>query len=61
MATLLLESVRALNLASRFASGYLDSAASAAGRAPPPMLWAEVYFPIMVGLAAIPPWAKALR
>ncbi len=44
MATLLLETVRALNLASRFASGYLDSAASAAGRAAT-HAWAEVYFP----------------
>lgn len=44
MATLLLEAVRALNLASRFASGYLDSAASAAGRAAT-HAWAEVYFP----------------
>ncbi len=44
MATLLLEAVRALNLASRFASGYLDSASSAAGRAAT-HAWAEVYFP----------------
>lgn len=44
MATLLLEAVRTLNLASRFASGYLDSAASAAGRAST-HAWAEVYFP----------------
>lgn len=44
MATLLLESARTLNLACRFASGYLDSAASAAGRAAT-HAWAEVYFP----------------
>lgn len=44
MATLLLEAVRTAHLASRFASGYLDSAASAAGRAAT-HAWAEVYFP----------------
>ncbi len=44
LATLLLESVRTINLASRFASGYLDSAASAAGRAAT-HAWVEVYFP----------------
>ncbi len=44
MATLMLEAVRTINLASRFASGYLDSAASAAGRAAT-HAWVEVYFP----------------
>ncbi len=44
MATLLLEALRTLDLASRFASGYLDSLASAAGRAAT-HAWAEVYFP----------------
>lgn len=44
MATLLLETARALRLAARFASGYLDSAASAAGRAAT-HAWMEVYFP----------------
>lgn len=44
MATLLLEGARALGLAARFASGYLDSAASAAGRAAT-HAWTEVYFP----------------
>jgi len=44
MATLFLEALRALNFASRFTSGYLDSAASAAGRAAT-HAWAEVYFP----------------
>jgi transglutaminase-like putative cysteine protease len=44
MATLLLEIVRTLNLASRFASGYLESAASFAGHAST-HAWTEVYFP----------------
>jgi transglutaminase-like putative cysteine protease len=44
MATLMLEAVRGLGLATRFASGYLDSAASAAGRAAT-HAWMEVYFP----------------
>jgi len=44
MATLLLEAVRAVGLAARFASGYLDSASSAAGRAAT-HAWTEVYFP----------------
>lgn len=44
MATLMLEAVRTLGLATRFASGYLDSAASAAGRAAT-HAWMEVYLP----------------
>jgi transglutaminase-like putative cysteine protease len=44
MATLLLEIVRTLGVASRFASGYLDSAASVAGSAAT-HAWTEVYFP----------------
>jgi transglutaminase-like putative cysteine protease len=44
MATLLLEIARTLNLASRFASGYLENAASLAGRAST-HAWTEVYFP----------------
>jgi transglutaminase-like putative cysteine protease len=44
MATLLLEAVRSVGLAARFASGYLDSAASAAGRAAT-HAWTEIYFP----------------
>ena len=44
MATLLLEIVRTLKVASRFASGYLDSAASVAGNAAT-HAWTEVYFP----------------
>ena len=44
MATLLLEIVRSLRLAGRFASGYLDSAASRAGQAST-HAWTEVYFP----------------
>jgi transglutaminase-like putative cysteine protease len=44
MATLLLEIVRTLKVASRFASGYLDSAASVAGNAST-HAWTEVYFP----------------
>jgi transglutaminase-like putative cysteine protease len=44
MATLLLEIARSLRLASRFASGYLDIAASAAGRAST-HAWTEIYFP----------------
>jgi transglutaminase-like putative cysteine protease len=44
MATLMLEGVRALGLATRFASGYLDSPASEAGRAAT-HAWMEVYLP----------------
>lgn len=44
MATLYLEVLRAAGIASRFASGYLDSASAAAGRAAT-HAWAEVYFP----------------
>jgi hypothetical protein len=44
MATLLLEGVRSLGFAARFASGYLDSPASAAGRAAT-HAWTEVYLP----------------
>jgi len=44
MAALLLETARALRLAARFASGYLDGAASRAGQAVT-HAWAEVYFP----------------
>lgn len=43
MATLMLEALRAAGLAARFASGYLDSEASAAGRAAT-HAWIEVYF-----------------
>jgi len=44
MATLLLEIVRSLRLAGRFASGYLDSAAPCAGQAST-HAWTKVYFP----------------
>lgn len=44
MATLLMEACRFLGLASRFVSGYLDAAASAAGRGST-HAWVEVYFP----------------
>jgi transglutaminase-like putative cysteine protease len=44
MATLLLEAARSLRLASRFASGYLDGAASRAGQAFT-HAWTEIYFP----------------
>ena len=44
MATLLLEITRSLAIASRFASGYLDSEASLAGRAAT-HAWTEIYFP----------------
>ena len=44
MATLLLEIARSLEIASRFASGYLDSEASLAGRAAT-HAWTEIYFP----------------
>lgn len=44
MATLMLEAVRGVGLAARFASGYLDSASAAAGRAAT-HAWTEVYFP----------------
>jgi transglutaminase-like putative cysteine protease len=43
MATLMLEAARGAGLAARFASGYLESAASAAGRAAT-HAWVEVYF-----------------
>lgn len=43
-ATLLLEALRTINFGTRFASGYLDSASSAAGRAAT-HAWTEVYFP----------------
>lgn len=44
MATLLLEAVRALKLAARFASGYLHTLSSEAGRAST-HAWTEIYFP----------------
>ena len=44
MATLLLEIVKTLKLASRFASGYLESAASFTGNAAT-HAWTEVHFP----------------
>jgi transglutaminase-like putative cysteine protease len=44
MATLLLESTRSLQLAGRFASGYLDGVASRAGQAVT-HAWTEIYFP----------------
>jgi transglutaminase-like putative cysteine protease len=44
IATLLLEVARSLRLASRFASGYLDGAASRAGQVAS-HAWTEVYFP----------------
>jgi transglutaminase-like putative cysteine protease len=44
MATLMLEAVRGAGLAARFASGYLESSASAAGCAAT-HAWLEVYFP----------------
>jgi len=44
MATLLLEATRTLNIASRFATGYLDGNSSAAGIAAT-HAWTEVYFP----------------
>ena len=44
MATLMLEALRALGLPARFASGYLDCAASEAGRATT-HAWAEAYLP----------------
>ncbi|MFN0129538.1 MAG: transglutaminase N-terminal domain-containing protein [Verrucomicrobiales bacterium] len=43
-ATLLMEACRALGIAARFASGYLDCPASLAGRASA-HAWAEAYFP----------------
>lgn len=43
MATLLMEGCRALGIAARFSSGYLDCAASLAGRAST-HAWAEAYF-----------------
>lgn len=44
MATLLLETLRTLRFPARFASGYLDSPASAAGKAAT-HAWTEIYFP----------------
>ncbi len=44
MATLMMEAARPLGLAVRFASGYLDCAASAAGRAST-HAWIEIYHP----------------
>lgn len=44
MATLLLEGIRSLGFAARFASGYLDSQAAACGQAAT-HAWVEVYFP----------------
>lgn len=44
MATLLMEACRTLGIASRFSSGYLDCAASLAGRAST-HAWTEVYLP----------------
>lgn len=44
MATLLLESTRSLQLAGRFASGYLDGVASRAGQGVT-HAWTEIYFP----------------
>ncbi len=44
MATLMLEALRVLGLPARFASGYLDCAASEAGRAST-HAWAEAYLP----------------
>lgn len=44
LATLLLEAARSLGIAARFASGYLDCEASAAGVAST-HAWAETYFP----------------
>ncbi|HEY5705468.1 MAG TPA: transglutaminase family protein [Terrimicrobiaceae bacterium] len=44
LATLMLEALRALGLPARFASGYLDCAASEAGRAST-HAWAEAYLP----------------
>jgi transglutaminase-like putative cysteine protease len=44
MATLLMEACRALGIAARFVSGYMDAAASAAGRGST-HAWADVYLP----------------
>src|SRR5205814_4438803 len=44
MATLMLEALRAFGLPARFVSGYLDCAASEAGRAST-HAWAEAYLP----------------
>ena len=44
LATLMMDATRALGIASRFASGYLDCAASEAGRAAT-HAWNEVYLP----------------
>lgn len=46
VATLLMEAARAMGLAARFASGYLDCPASEAGRAAM-HAWTEVYLPIL--------------
>lgn len=45
MATLLMDAARALGLAARFASGYLDCPASIAGRAST-HAWTEIYLPL---------------
>lgn len=44
MAVLMIEACRAMGIAARFASGYLDTAASAAGRAAT-HAWMDVYLP----------------
>ncbi len=46
MATLMMDAVRQLGLAARFASGYLDCPASQAGRSST-HAWVEVYLPIL--------------
>ncbi|MCE9608564.1 MAG: transglutaminase family protein [Planctomycetia bacterium] len=46
MATLLMDAARVLGFATRFASGYLDCAASLAGRAST-HAWIEVYLPLL--------------
>lgn len=46
MATLMMDAVRSLGIAARFASGYLDCPASIAGRAST-HAWAEVYLPTL--------------
>lgn len=46
MATLMMDATRVLGLASRFVSGYLDCAASEAGRAST-HAWTEVYLPVV--------------
>lgn len=58
MATLLLEAWRVLGFATRFASGYLDCAASEAARAST-HAWAEVYLPT-VGWTGFDPTSGAM-